>query len=139
MLRTKKIPHIFNKITEFSEKNPLCLSKIQTICGNTNQAVYFHELFTKLAQDADFEKICQSLELKAGYRIAGEPHVIIEFESENLTDYMRDTYLKAVSFCLRDRGFLGGGEVNYMFLDRKNMRVFPSERGVNNGVRYDQT
>jgi len=137
MMTQKKIPDIFTKIKLLAEKDRL--GDIETICENKNQALYFYELFTKLTDDADFEKLCQSLHLKTGYRIAGEPHVIIECDVADLSDYMRDTYLKAVSFCLRDRGFLGGWEVNYMFFDRKNMRIFPSERGVNNGVLYDQT
>gem|GEM_PF-1946839 len=137
MLTEKKIPDILPKIKLLAD--PMRIHDIEAICGNTSHALYFHELFRKLADDADFTTLCQSLKLEKGYRIAGEPHVIVEFDGENLSEYMRDTYLKAVSFCLRDRGFLGGSAVNYMFFDAKKLRIFPSERGVGNGVAYDQT
>ena len=123
---------------------------------------YFHEILQRVIQESEFKKFVQALRYRGLYQAGGEPHTLIEITNPeivaSLGDFRFSVYLKVVSFLLRHTQDQQGKRLypqsmNFMFYtvqpasndttDTQGqglaVKMYPAERGVHNGVNYDQT
>lgn len=110
---------------------------------STNQFTHLLGVLELVAKDAAFTELVSQLQLHAYGESAGEPSILVEFPHIDNAS-LRDTYLQAISMLLRhpQHGHTFAKGVNIMYFDRNHqgeVSIYPSERGVANGIAYDQT
>lgn len=100
-----------------------------------------------LSLDTDFYAFIQRCTIRDSITVLWEPHVLIQAPCQWLRDFMRDYYLKALSCLFRckiSQENQNNKGLNFMFFDydrqeKGRVLLYPSERGVSGGIRYDQT
>lgn len=123
---------------------------------------YFHEILQRVIQESGFGEFVRALKYRGLYQAGGEPHTLIEITDPEMVNILGEdrfsAYLKAVSFVLRHLRDKEGRRLypqsmNFMFYtvqlapdgttDTQGqgavVKMYPAERGVHNGVKYDQT
>ena len=123
---------------------------------------YFHEILHRANEESKFKEFVQTLKYRGLYQAGGEPHTLIEIIDPEIVNILGEDrlsdYLKAVSFVLRhlcdkEGRRLYPQSMNFMFYtvqpapdgttDTQGqgvvVKMYPAERGVHNGVNYDQT
>jgi hypothetical protein len=124
---------------------------------------YFHEILHRDNGESKFKEFVQALKYRGLYQAGGEPHTLIEITNPKIVASLGDVrfsvYLKVVSFLLRHTQDQQGKRLypqsmNFMFYlvesepqeatdeeaaDELKVYMYPSERGVHNRTRYDQT
>jgi len=123
---------------------------------------YFHEILQRVNQESEFREFVQALRYRGLYQAGGEPHTLIEITNPEIVASLGDVrfsvYLKVVSFLLRHTQDQQGKRLypesmNFMFYTVQpapegttdtqgqgvEVKMYPAERGVHNGVNYDQT
>ena len=123
---------------------------------------YFHEILQWVNQESEFREFVQALRYRGLYQAGGEPHTLIEITNPEIVASLGDVrfsvYLKVVSFLLRHTQDQQGKRLypqsmNFMFYTVQptpdgttdtqgqgvEVKMYPAERGVHNGVNYDHT
>ena len=123
---------------------------------------YFHEILKRVNQESEFREFVQALRYRGLYQAGGEPHTLIEITNPKIVASLGDVrfsvYLKVVSFLLRHTQDQQGERLypesmNFMFYTVQptpdgttdtqgqgvEVKMYPAERGVHNGVNYDHT
>ena len=123
---------------------------------------YFHEILQRVNQESEFREFVQALRYRGLYQAGGEPHTLIEITNPKIVASLGDVrfsvYLKVVSFLLRHTQDQQGKRLypqsmNFMFYTVQptpdgttdtqgqgvEVKMYPAERGVHNGVNYDHT
>ena len=123
---------------------------------------YFHEILQRVNGENEFGEFVRALEYRGLYQAGGEPHTLIEITDPEIVNILGEDrlsdYLKAVSFVLRHLRDKEGRRLypqsmNFMFYTVQpapegttdtqgqgvEVKMYPAERGVHNGVNYDQT
>jgi len=123
---------------------------------------YFHEILQRVNQESEFREFVQALRYRGLYQAGGEPHTLIEITNPEIVASLGDVrfsvYLKVVSFLLRHTQDQQGKRLypqsmNFMFYTVQptpdgttdtqgqgvEVKMYPAERGVHNGVNYDHT
>jgi len=123
---------------------------------------YFHEILQRVNEESEFGEFVQALKYRGLYQAGGEPHTLIEITDPEIVNILGEDrfsdYLKAASFVLRHLRDKEGRRLypqsmNFMFYtvqpapdgttDTQEqgvaVKMYPAERGVHNGVNYDQT
>lgn len=140
------LDHIYpNKIGENNQiNNPLCsysnyfLNHLTLIKNNTND-------------QQEFGQFISTLKFNGLYQSGGEPHTLIEISNNKLKQKFGDIkfadFLKISSFLLRFSSDNNDNKnyplaMNFMFYQISNnnkVMMYPAERGVHNGINFDQT
>jgi diaminopimelate epimerase len=126
----------------------------------SNYDSYFLNLLQRVENNKDVKEeffcFLNNLEAKEILQAGGEPHMLLNITDMslflNLESAKRDVYLKLTSFIFRSEELENGEKIypksmNFMFYGglKENsdgsliVNMFPSERGVHNDVKYDQT
>lgn len=117
-------------------------NELQLITKDENKTIFFLSIFKNLENDKDFINFIKGIKIKTISEISWEPHVILEIKENNLSNFLIDYYLKAISFIIRSKEAIYS-DINYMFyyFDKENnkYKMLSSERWVNNEINYDQT
>ncbi len=128
---------------------------------------YFYEILQRVNTEDEFNQFVQALAYRGLYQAGGEPHTLIEITNPTIVATLGDVkfsvYLKAVSFLLRHSqdqhcNRLYPQSMNFMFYviqedpnktveqptvgeqtSNFTVTMYPAERGVHNGISYDQT
>ena len=99
----------------------------------------------------EFDQFIHTFEFKGLFQSGGEPHTLIEISNNKLKQKLSDIkfgdFLKLSSFLLRFSSDKNGNKnyplsMNFMFYQISNnnkVTMYPAERGVHNGINFDQT
>lgn len=119
------VDKLFSQATEFSNYPP-----------------YFNFWLKELSNDQEYLAFIKSLEYHGLYAAGGEPHTLIEMGTSQVPEkHKLEIWLKVSSFLLR-AGSRYPKSMNFMFYyidNNQQIRMYPSERGVYNGINYDHT
>ena len=152
----KRLQELFPDLMPDGQPNPLSM-----------YSSYFYELLQRVNTEDEFNQFVQALAYRGLYQAGGEPHTLIEITDPTIVATLGDVkfsvYLKAVSFLLRhiqneQNSRLYPQSMNFMFYviqedpnktaeqptigertSNFTVTMYPAERGVHNGVSYDQT
>jgi len=152
----KRLQELFPDLMPDGQPNPLSM-----------YSSYFHKLLQQVNTEDKFKEFVQALVYRGLYQAGGEPHTLIEITNPTIVATLEDVkfsdYLKAVSFLLRhiqneQNSRLYPQSMNFMFYviqedpnktaeqptageqtNNFTVTMYPAERGVHNGVKYDQT
>lgn len=123
----------------------------------SNYDTYFLTILNRINLESkdqkEFQVFLKSLDFKGLYQSGGEPHTLIEITNSNLKQEFGETkfnvFLKLTSFLLRFSKANGQKiyplSMNFMFYEieeeneQNRVVMYPAERGVHNGVNFDQT
>lgn len=137
----KQLKELFPDESDLSNYDSYFLNRLQMVYGDEGEF-------------ADFDRFCQSIQYRGLYQAGGEPHMLLELTdsemAENLSETKFNLFLKMNSFLIRNqRADVADGtaaqfphSMNITFFkpnEGTSVDVYPAERGVHNGVKYDQT
>ncbi len=117
---------------------------LKNAVSDNQELTYYLQLFNNLKNDEWFKSFVEHIFIRDYKYVSWEPHLIINFEYPGDSDFVLNYYLKALSFLLRYSDKWENnihGDINIMFYQElwDEVNIYPSERGVNNGIHMDQT